>query len=268
MNVLFVGNCQRNIYKEALRNAKIKNLSIDEFITYQNLDSFSILKSKLLECDLLIIQPVVSYDEFKLDNIIKYVKDACTVIRIPYLRFGGFWPVDNVSLNKFKSSLVTMPCKIKDERDIEEYLNFCGKNEIEIQDHFHKCLKNFEKKQEFVDIQYIDFFNSNYKKILLFKDIHHPSEAFKNILANSFYENLNKKLNLSIPTARKDMFPFGYGHYNVITNDVGSALGLEYDLDSCYPISRYDYLNKIIKYEKSDNKKIDGWPEFTSFIKN
>jgi hypothetical protein len=161
-----------------------------------------------------------------------------------------------------------MPPKIHQLYDIEEYLNSCGKNDLEIQKNFLECLSVLERRQKFVDIQYIDFFYTNYQKIPLFTDSRHITESFKNVLINSFIEILNQKLNLSISKIERKIFPVTYGHYNVITNDVGRVLGLEYNLESLYPISRYEYLNKILTYEKSDNKIIDNWTEFKDFLKN
>lgn len=267
MNVLIFANCQGSVYGNFLKRSKIKNLKLEHIVSYKSLTEFEKLKEKFKTCDTLIIQPIKNYKEFTLNHIKTVVKSECQIITVPYLRFNGFWPEleTYISLTKVVNLGVKIP-NIKTEIDIWNFLKSRDLSKEDMVLHFNKCYDNLQNHEEEVDIKYMDFFDSNFKSIPLFRDYNHPAARFSNYLQNEFVKIFNEKLGTNIPQepfkAIKD-----FGHYDVISDVIAEVLNLEYDLDSYYPITRFQYLKLLLNYENSKNKIIQTMEDFIKLIK-
>jgi hypothetical protein len=264
MKCLIISNCHGIHYEEVLKKLKnhIKDVKIETFNFYHylldQLDIFEIYKEKIKECDLLVVQYLKDHKNFNIERIREVAKKDCIIIRIPRLLCPLYWPYESYISSKFGEH-VRIPTPIKSVHDVPNFLNFCGKSDDEIKEFFDLKYNSLKEIQKNVDLNFLKFFDENYKKVALFKDSDHPTEyltiGIKNMLIDVLIEKLSF-LNLEINKYKLDPYIKSAGHYQVITNDVARVLGLDFDLDSYYVVSRYDYLTKIINYEKSENIRI------------
>jgi len=180
------------------KNKKYNNIKLDDN------------DSKLINsADVLILQ-VIEKDRGFLNNdeVIKYCKTECNIIKIPHYRNSiyGYKTLENKN-NKWE--LITgsgihmwnLPNKIKNINDVEETKKII-QNEIDKMNNFPydkmKMLKSmnynineFRKIDDLSDIKMLDYYNNNYKKYRLFMDRQHPSDRFFFELTNRILIRLN-----------------------------------------------------------------------------
>jgi len=219
--LLIFSNCQGDHYKRILE--KFTNINdfvdIKYLISYENLNRFNECKPFFETCDILLINPIENYPDFSLPNLKKLIKSTCIIIKIPFIRFEGFWiPEKYKVLNKIPPSIAT---KIPDicTFDIDTYLSGIREDKTFVEQHFSESLKKLQKIESDCDIKFVEFFLENYKLFPLFKDEWHPTIYFYDYLANEIiniikvYIPINnnfivKYSNISIDT----------GHYSPITD--------------------------------------------------
>jgi hypothetical protein len=264
MKCLIIANCNGVHYQQVLKKliGYVKNLEVEYINFYgdmlKNLNIFEIYKEKIKQCDLLVVQHLMNHKIFNIENLKSITKKECIIIVIPRLLCFSFWPYDTYGISKFENE-IRIPKNIKSVEDVPNFLNSCGKTDDEIKKHFdlkYNILKEVEKN---VDLKFLNFFDENYKKVALFKDPNHPTDFFNKNIINMFIDVLTEKLsflNLKLKKLSVDSDEKQVGHYEVITNDVARVLGLDFNLDSYYIVSRHDFLTKIINYQNSENEAI------------
>ena len=229
----------------------------ENFLDYQD----QILKT--------IINPIENYKEYTIENIKKHTKPECLIIKIPYIRFDGFWlESEYITLKKFKSDTVKDFPNIRIDT-LDDYLDNTPSDSKLVEEHFNNCIIKLKKIQENSDILFVDFIIENYKLYPLFKDSNHPTILLLNYISQQLVSILCDKYQL------KNTFIFSIkrdiklsGHFKPITNSMKKILGIEYDLDTYYKIPRKEYLLKILEYENSDNNPINNYEEFYRILFN
>ena len=155
----------------------------------------------ILKDTYILILQVIETDRGFLNNdeIIKYCKKDCNIIKIPHYR-NSIYEYKTIEGFTNKWDLILnwkLPNKIKDINNIDETINII-KNEIditnnfpynkeELEKHMNFKLNEFEKIDSLSDIKMLDYYKNNYKKYRLFKGRGYPSSLF-------FYELSNRIL--------------------------------------------------------------------------
>lgn len=256
--VLIFANCHGAIYKHALEKAdKEKILEIEHIISYENMDKFENIKHKFLECDILIIQPVQNYEEFKIENIQALLKKNSQLIRVPFVRFNGYWDEKDIKqLKKFTSSAVMFFPSIKYENEVEHYLKG-NRSENEILKSFEKSIHDMRILEEQGDVKFVDFFLKHHQSLPFFRDYYHPTKIMYDYISHQIVESVRKNIPALIQTDFNlpSKLEKEYGHFKPIQDNVALILGLQYDLDSYWKYSRKTYLEGVLNYENSKNDK-------------
>lgn len=257
--VLIFANCHGLIYQNALNKVDTNNmLDIDYIVSYENLSNFEKIQHKFSECDILIIQPVQNYEKFRFENLKPLLKIECQVIRIPFFRFNGYWDQnDSKDLKKIsKSSVMFFPC-LNSSEDVNDYLER-NLDKEEVISRFEKGIEELKNLESQGDVNFVDFFLKYHQQIPMFRDPYHPTDIVYKYLSSQIVEIIRQKnpiiqgLDFIIPK----VWGKEYGHFKPIQNMTATILGLEYDLDSFFQISRKDYLRLIINYENSENIEV------------
>lgn len=261
IKVLIFANCHGIIYKNALTLCDPNGmLEIEHIISYENIDNFENIKNKFSECDILIIQPVQNYDRFKVENLLPLLKKECTVIRVPFIRFNGYWDKQDVrELDKFSQPAVMFFPNIQSEKDVSQYLYRNLEDESEIQTRFESGLEEMKSLEGQGDVKFVDFFIENHQTIPLFRDPYHPTKVIYDFISYQLAEIIHKKIpsiiknnTFSVPNT----WDKEYGHFKPIKRQVATTLGLMFDLDSYFRYPRVDYLKKILIYQNSSHEKV------------
>ena len=272
-NVLIFANCQGILYKNVLESTT-KELIIEHVISYENLDNFKDLVEKFRNSDILIIQPIQNekYKEFMMDSLYPILKSDCLVIKIPFIRFDGFWPKnDEKELLKFAKAAVMFFPNIKQSGDVSLYLTEDKTNADEIKSIFSRAVDKLFEIEKTGDIEFVGFFLNNYKKYPLFRDPYHPTYPVYLYLANQILNVIRDKKNITFVNVELSFFnniKKEYGHYKPIKNIFSKTLGLKYDLSSYFIIGRYEYLVNILNYEDSGVEKIKDLSELRDMVLN
>ena len=272
-NVFIFANCHGTIYKNALERSDLNSeLSVTHVVSFENLDNFKNLIPYFKKCDVLIIQPVQNYEQFSIHNLKKYLKRSCKIIRVPFIRFEGFWDKTDVrELTKFKSPAVMFYPKIFKREEITSYLLGEKLSSMDILDNFEKSLRDFSDLEKKGDIKFYDFFVQNYQNIPLFRDSYHLTAPFFSYISQQLVDivshyskaDLKRIENISLDVGRE------FGHYKPITNKVAEVLGLKYDLSLYFKYNRWEYLVMILEHENSDDLNVvSNFKELEIFLKN
>lgn len=255
IKVLIFANCHGAIYLQNLKAADPEStMEFEHIISYENLSNFEQHKSKFEKCDILIIQPIQNYDEFKIERLRPILKPSCEIILVPFFRFNGFWDLNNErDLTRFSKAAVMFFPNIQDNSQVDAYLKGRGMNPKDIESNFERSIAELRIQESLGDVEIVDFFLKNYKSIPLFRDPYHPT--------GMIYQHLSYQIILRVlkqnPAIRVKPFHIQegwikeYGHFKPISNLVASTLGLKYDLDSYFVYRRADYLNRITAYENN-----------------
>jgi hypothetical protein len=96
LKILIFSNCHGEYYKNILeKNTNILIFfEIRYIISYENLSNYKNIKEDFENADIILINPIENYDNFRLENIKKIMKKDCKLIVIPFIRFDGFWLED------------------------------------------------------------------------------------------------------------------------------------------------------------------------------
>lgn len=277
MNILIVANCHGKWYENALRSTGLFDQhNIESMLNYKFLKNFNLVKNKLSRCDVLVIQPIYKYEEFKIENIKSFLKPECHVIRTPFVRFHGFWhPNDIRTFNYIGKAAVAFFPKVYFEKEVSPYLDGLNLDKDAILYNFDECLKNLKKTEKDGDIKFCEFFKDNYQNVPLFKDKYHMTAPFFRYITkqiNKMVEQavypLNKETNQTVPgkTIIGNNIKKEYGHFKPITNRYAEVLGLKYNLDSFFLYSRFDYLTGIIRIENEGKRYFNSLSELKTYF--
>jgi hypothetical protein len=257
MNIYVFANCHGVRYAEIIRNkSKIDLLTVEHDTSYANLKNFDSIKQKIRNADVLILQPITSYPEFSVENIKRHTKVDCLIIRIPFVRFWGFWPdVECVELTKFSEESVMFFPKLVTTMSLDNYLTGPILKE-EIVGHFDNEVEKLRRLEATGDIPFVDHFLECFQKTPMFNDPYHPTIPFINYLTNKIIEKIIIEKQVDV-----DFVPLSQAHkmkenvyFRPIRDSVAEELGLEFNLDQYFKYDRLNYLDKIYAHE-NDNKK-------------
>jgi hypothetical protein len=265
LKILIFTNCHGEYYKNILK--KYTNISIyfeiKYIISYENLNNFKNIKENFENADIILINPIENYIDFRLENIKKIIKKDCKLIVIPFIRFEGFWLEDKyLKLKKFQSNIIQDFPNI-DLNSIDNYLDNSIFDINIFKDHFNNSVNKLKEIENKSDILFVDFFLNNYKKYPMFKDINHPTINILQFIASQIIGKINEIHSIDNKFKYSLQITIESGHFKPITNTVKKILNLEYDLDSYYRVSRKDYLTKILEYDNNDNH--DNISDFNQF---
>ena len=172
-----------------------------KYINNTSLDNNDIEQIK--NADVFILQ-VIEKDRGYLnnENVIKYCKDSCLIIKIPHYR-NSIYNYKTLEQFDHKYSLIynwSLPKKVNID-NIDETINII-KNEVEIMNTynydkedmkkvFQLNLDEFMEIDKLSDIKMNDYFYNNYKLHKLFQSRSYPSSIFFYELSNKILEKLN-----------------------------------------------------------------------------
>jgi hypothetical protein len=270
LKILIFSNCHGEYYKNILeKNTNILIFfEIRYIISYENLSNYKNIKEDFENADIILINPIENYDNFRLENIKKIMKKDCKLIVIPFIRFDGFWLEDKyLKLKKFQSNTVQDFPNI-DLNSIDNYLNNSNIDINIFEDHFNNSVNKLKDIENKSDILFVDYFLNNYKKYPMFKDSYHPTINILQFIASQIIEKINEIHPIDNKFKYSLQNIIEYGHFKPITNGVKKVLNLEYDLDAYYRVSRKDYLTKILEYDNNDNHNINDYNQFYKFVFN
>jgi hypothetical protein len=261
MNIFIFANCHGQIYKDFILKNVLdrKQINVDYAISYESLDSYNELLPTFQKADILIIQPVSNYKEFKLTNLIKVLKPDCLIIKVPFVRFEGFWPKESAKkLTKFDHAAVTDFPQLNSNDEIITYLSEDKTDTKYVKNVFELGLEKLKNIENNGDIEFFDFFMEHYKTIPLFRDQLHPTAIFYQHFAKQIAKIISKKKEVGFSNTKDGVHnnvAKEYGHYRPIKDVFAKTLGLEYDLSTYFLYNRFEYLSKILHYENSANTK-------------
>ncbi|WNZ27434.1 hypothetical protein HJG54_31630 [Leptolyngbya sp. NK1-12] len=270
-NILIFANCHGAIYKNALVKAGVDHqFNIEHILSYENIENYNELKGKFSQCDALIIQPIQSYEEFKLENLKSILKSDCCIIRVPFVRFNGFWPPNDVrELERINSAAVMFFPKIYEERQVDPYLCGADLDEDIIRSTFNDAMYRFSELEKLGDVKFIDFFKERYRDIPFFRDPYHPTTPFYEYLALQITEMIKEYFSLSKAACQSTsnlVWNKEFGHFKPITDRFAQVLGLRYDLNSYFVYSRHDFLTGVLRYENQGMNTIDNLSELKNYF--
>lgn len=263
MNIAIFANCHGVIYKNMIKRGGFSG-GLDNVISYENLNNFGRLKDWFSSADVLVIQPVTNYEDFTIKNLRRYLKKDCLVISVPFYRFFGFWPRDeDKKLNKFSPAAVMFFPEISRKGDVARYLTEEETDSKKIHENFSISLNELKKIDESGDIGFYEDFLKLYKTVPFFRDPYHPTWVGYSLIGSRIIKIINQHFGggLINPPELDLGVHREYGHFKPIKNIYAKTLGLEFDLNSYFEFTRYDYLSKIISYEEGSFEKINDLNE-------
>lgn len=251
MKIFIFANCQGQHFKGLLQKFA-ENVSVEYEVSYKNLNNIENIKDKFAEADVLLIQPVSQYNDFKIENLKRLLKPDCLVIRVPFIRFRGFWPDnESKSLTKFTEDSVMFFPTLNATDEVSEYLTGSFESKENIVKHFDQELAGLDTLEKQGDVKFVDYFKKYYQSIPLFNDPYHPSWPFVLYIAQQIFDILIKRKKISFKEYdfKFDFYSEENVYFRPITDQVAKALGITFDLDNYYIESRYGYLSKVLDYE-------------------
>jgi len=261
--MVIFSNCHGNYFKQIFeRNTNICSLfDITYIVSYLNVNNFEEIKIHFQTADIILITPI-TYVNFKIENVSKIIKPTCKLIKIPFVRFDGFWLEDTfLDLNKFKTNTI----KDFPYIDIEDISHYLEKEYVDlnmITEHFTNSINKMKQIEDSCDIKFVSFFISIYKKFPTFMDSYHPTENILNFIASQLIDKINDYYPINSKFKYSLQLLKGNGHFKPIQNNIKKILEIEYDLDSYYPICRKDFLFKILEYDgNKSNENINNHDE-------
>lgn len=257
MKVYVFANCQGQRYAELFQR-RCSGIDVDFDLSYKNLDNFDMIIEKMQAADIIVMQPVFTYENFQFENIKQYLKNSQLVLKIPFLRTWLYWPDEAcMSLKKFDEESVMFFPDISGEEGVAEYL-FGNLDKDSVMMHAESEIVKLKMLESTSDIKFQDFINKHYCDFPLFNDPYHPTQPLLNFIFNQLVEIIEKTNSISImdsqlPTSGK---VYESVYFRPIRQSVAGFLGLDFNLDDYYTVDRENYLRNILKYEKGNGDKI------------
>lgn len=197
MNVVIFSNCHGHIIKTMFeRHVYTKNKFIINHVTnYENLDKKMDLTHKYMleKCDVFLYQPFNkqhSYSEYDINELKKYFKPDCIILKINYYRFKGFWfESEYKPYNSYNDYNFAPDAKYfgihnsfinfnGDKKKTIEKINNIYIDEEKFLKYFREELENFKKIDDNSDVRMYEYFINNYENNNFFNDGFHPTNLF------------------------------------------------------------------------------------------
>lgn len=247
-NLIIFMDCHGNeIYKYLIMNEFCKKeyncsfISLNSYVASgeKYINNTSLNKNdieKIKNADVFILQ-VIEKDRGYLnnENIIKYCKDSCLIIKIPHYR-NSIYNYKTLKQLDNKYSLINNFFLLKkvNIENVDETINII-KNEIEIMNTYNYDKEEMKKVfqanlDEFMvidklsDIKMNDYFYNNYKLHKLFQSRSYPSSIFFHELSN----RILKKLNIAINQNFVDLY-FAENTYELLPKYWYDYCGFKFD---------------------------------------
>ena len=197
MNIVIYSNCHGGIISAMFKShiyTKDKFI-INHVINYENLDKKMDLSHKyMLEtCDVFLYQPFNkqhSYSEYDINELKKYLKPDCIILKINYYRFKGFWfesehkPYNSYNNYNFAHDEIHFGIHKSfinfngNKEETIEKINNTYIDEIQFLKYFREELDNFKKIDDNSDVKMYEYFIKNYENKSFFHDGFHPTNLF------------------------------------------------------------------------------------------
>lgn len=273
IKVLIFANCHGSIYLQSLKDADPgETMDIEHIVSYENLTNFEHHKTKFENCDILIVQPVQNYEDFKIENLRPILKPSCIIIRVPFFRFNGFWDVkDQRDLIRISMAAVMFFPNICDVSEVDAYLKGAELKPKDIIENFEKSITELRRMESQGDVEIVDFFLANYTSTPLFRDPYHPTSIVYQHLSHQIIQKIREVIPTIIvkPPLSQNGWKKEYGHFKPIVDTVASTLGIQYDLDSYFIHRREKYLRRITAYESDvSNPRINNLSELSTLFRD
>ena len=262
IKILLFSNCHGTAYKRLIDSQLMGDFHVNHIITYENLrrpDVKNVYKV-MNDSDIIAMTPFQdSKSPYYFSTIRKKFPDK-PVIHIPYVRFKGFWPefeVDNIKKPKIKSSCVEWIPDISIEH-VDSYLAGEHLKPHQIKQHYDKHIDKLKHIEGQTDLKFIDHFLQYQTNFMTFKDVQHPVKHMFKFIGDQLCEAIYsiKADNLKIHRHENIILPtiYEHGHYRPVKDKVKDVLGLNYNLDQSYMITRKKFIKDIINYERNTDK--------------
>jgi glycosyltransferase involved in cell wall biosynthesis len=264
MNVVIFANCHGKNYKYFIEKYFAK-LSIEHILSYKNLSNFESVKNKLKDADILIVQPVKTYEQFSIDNLRNCMPEGSLIIRVPFVRFNGFWQnLEKRKFNNISDNAVVFFPNLNTNDEAIDYISGKNTSGTEIHNSFNKSLNELTQLESEGDIEFVDFFNENYKKQPLFYDPYHPTWPFVTYLSHQILHKVadHLGLNLQIEAPKNSYSLKGTSFFAPISDYTANCLELEFDLDAYHELERQSFINGVLRLE------FDESPQYISSTEN
>jgi hypothetical protein len=261
MNVLFYGNCQTDAIKSILNlnESEFNCYNIQCYITQLTEDEF---KEIINKCDIIITQPIHNNYRDKVylstDYIINNCKKNCKIIVFESCYFDFYYfdltykiinnenlrkPIDyhyNELINCYKNNLSIEYYLENYVNNIDfktiEYLQKKADNSFEeLNKRCNQFRNTFEGKITFISI--IDYIKNNYKNILLFYSMNHPTKYLLQHICHQIINVSNIK-----NTINYDIDPLDYCKC-ILYKSIQKVVN--FNIDECTPF----LFNKINNYD-------------------
>ncbi len=270
--LLIFANCHGAVIKDALQRAGFgEYYTFEHIVSYENLSNFDQLRSRFEQADLLILQPVESYPQFSVENLGKIVKAGCEMMIVPFVRFEGFWPkYDSRTLQNISSAAVMFFPKVFSLAEVEPYLSGVHWSDGRIRATFDEAMEKLAALERQGSVKFVDFFETNYRRVPLFRDPYHPTEPFYSRIVRQIVQDVGA-LHPTWPSARAGGDPVltwkkEFGHYKPMTDRFSQVLGLEFDIESYFVYERRTYIESIVEFEANGQGKIQDLKGLKDYI--
>ena len=188
-----------------------------------------------MKADIVLINTIKNYKDFTIENLKPYLKQDVLLIRLPFIRFNGYWPPETFKqLKKFTpSTVIDFPNVDRDT--IQKYLD----QDISIA-LFKKFFLSSVRKLMYIqmesDIPFVSFFIKHHLDYPMFRDSYHPTSNILEYVGTKIIEKIKTKFPIQSTqqTLQLTKTPFEYGHYKPIQNKIKTLLGIRYDLDKIF----------------------------------
>lgn len=259
IDIFMFCNCHGSAYKRSLVSG-IKDLedsNINLRITFENLSNFKEMKPFFEKADIVIMNPLSQYEQFSRSNIEKILKTGAEIIEIPYVRFMGYWPAEKTRDLKYltRSSVHDFPDI--DIQDIPSYIRGDGISGVDVINTFYSGVQKLIDIEKTGDVKFVEYFLEHHKKWCMFKDINHPTDKLLDHVGQQVIDMVAGITGMEKTQRNTVIEPvlYDHGHYKPYIDKVKSILGLQFDLDTIYMISREEYYRSIIQYENRENNE-------------
>lgn len=120
--IIILMNCLGEEIQNYLENIpEVKNkYSIQNISTYTNLNNYGIA-SEITNCDVLITNNIKNYPALSFNNLKQWVKPGCKIIKIEFIRFKGFFPLDLIPTN---NNVFVLDNSFIQSKKFENYINY------------------------------------------------------------------------------------------------------------------------------------------------
>jgi len=268
--LLVFSNCHGERYLQIMKrdSSILDYFEVDIVLSYAQLDNFEEHKLKFQQADLVVVNNIKNYNDFTLSNLRKIMKPDVLLIVIPFVRFNGYWPDEDVMpLSRISAGVVEDFPRIG-TRSAQEYLDSPVTSDA-ANAHFTRAVEKLRIIERESDIEFVDFFLENHTRYPMFRDYRHPTSNMLEHVGAQIIGVVNEHFGL-VGTGRGAVLteaPREGGHFKPIVSAVKSCLGLAYDLDAVYLCSRAVFIEGVLEYEASSGPVMNNLGDFHALLR-